>query len=107
MLERQNVMCSSLALRTNVISSETEIGRALARTKTNVILIIEEGGALVQCQVSSGVAAAMLAPLKGKAAGQFRALAGNLVEIDALVTLPMAMRMLKAKDGAQARLQLN
>ncbi|MCA1393400.1 hypothetical protein I6F21_06595 [Bradyrhizobium sp. NBAIM03] len=53
------------------------------------------------------MAAAMLAPLKGKAAGQFRALAGNLVEIDALVTLPMAMRMLKAKDGAQARLQLN
>ncbi|KGT77128.1 hypothetical protein MA20_21150 [Bradyrhizobium japonicum] len=100
-------MRSSLALRSNVVPAETDIGRALARTKTNLILIIEEGCALVQCQVSSAVAAAMLAPLKGKAAGQFRALAGNLVEIDAAVTLPMAMRMLKAQDDIQARLQLN
>jgi hypothetical protein len=47
----------------------------------------------------------MLAPLKGKAAGQLRPLAGNLV--DAPVTLRIAMRMLKAKDKMEACLQLN
>jgi len=49
----------------------------------------------------------MLAPLKGKAAGQFRALPGNLVEVDAAVTLPMAMKILKARDEVEARLQLH
>lgn len=107
LLERQNIMTASLALRSAVTPCETDIGRALARTKTDLIFIIEEGYALVQCQVSSAIAAAMLAPLKGKAAGQFRPLAGNLVEVDAAVTLPMAMRILKAKDEMEARLQLH
>lgn len=49
----------------------------------------------------------MLAPLKGKAAGQFRAFSGNLVEVDAAVTLPTAMKMLSAKSDATARLQLH
>lgn len=100
-------MRSSLALCSNVIPSETDIGRSLARKNVDLILIFEEGCALIQCQVSSAVAAAMLAPLKGKATGQFRALAGNMVEVDAAVTLPMAMRMLKARDDVRARLQLN
>jgi hypothetical protein len=42
----------------------------------------------------------MLAPLGGAAVGQFRALPGGLVEIDAAVTLPMAMRMLAAHEAA-------
>ncbi|MDA9488753.1 hypothetical protein [Bradyrhizobium sp. CCBAU 11361] len=100
-------MTASLALRSAVTPCETDIGRALARTKTDLIFIIEEGCALVQCQVSSAIAAAMLAPLKGKAAGQFRPLSGNLVEIDAAVTLPVAMKMLSAKADASARLQLH
>ncbi|RXG89249.1 hypothetical protein [Bradyrhizobium zhanjiangense] len=100
-------MRSSLALRCDVAPCETDIGRSLARTKTDLILIIEEGYALIQCQVSSAVAAAMLSPLKGKAAGQFRALMGNLVEVDAAVTLPMANRMLNAKSEMEACLQLH
>ena len=44
----------------------------------------------------------MLAPLKGEAIGQFRALSANLVEIDAAVTLQMAGRMLQARDSALA-----
>ncbi|HEV2153182.1 hypothetical protein [Bradyrhizobium sp.] len=100
-------MRSSLALCSNESACETEIGRELARRNVGVLLIVDGPYALVQCQVSSAVAAAMLAPLKGKAAGQFRALAGNLVEVDAAVTLPMATRMLKARDKMEARLQLN
>ncbi len=84
--------------------SQTEIGRMLARRGVEMYFAMEDDNVLIQCQVSSAVAAAMLAPLKGKAAGQFRALPGNLVEIDAAVTLPMAKRMLAAKSSAQARL---
>ncbi|MBR0908104.1 hypothetical protein [Bradyrhizobium liaoningense] len=45
--------------------------------------------------------------VEGKAAGQFRALAGNLVEVDAAVMLPMATKMLNAKSDAASRLQLH
>ncbi|WP_271593773.1 hypothetical protein [Bradyrhizobium sp. CCBAU 65884] len=100
-------MTASLALRSTVTPSETDIGRTLAGKNVDLLFIIDGPYALIQCQVSSAVAAAMLAPLKGKAAGQFRALAGNLVEIDAAVTLPMAERMLKARDATEARLQLH
>lgn len=100
-------MRSSLALRSNVVPSETDIGRALARRNVDLLLSIDGPYALVQCQVSSAVAAAMLAPLKGKAAGQFRALAGNLVEIDAAVTLAMASKMLEARDEMEACLRLH
>jgi hypothetical protein len=62
---------------------------------------------LIQCQVSSAVAAAMLAPLKGTGAGQFRPLPGNLVEIDASVTLAVATQMVEAKAAAESRLQLH
>lgn len=97
-------MRSSLALRSTVTPSETAIGRTLARKNVDLLFLIDGPNALIQCQVSSAVAAAMLAPLKGKAAGQFRALSGNLVEVDAAVTLPMAMRMLEAKGKMEARL---
>jgi len=99
-------MTASLALR-SAVPCETEIGRALARREVDLIFSIEEGCALIQCQVSSAVAAAMLAALKGKAAGQFRPLAGNMVEIDAAVTLSAAAKMLAAKSDAMARLQMN
>jgi hypothetical protein len=100
-------MRSSLALRSDAVPCETDIGRKLARTKTSLILIIEEGCALVRCQVSSAIATAMLAPLKGDAAGQFRPLPGNLVEIDAAVTLAIAIQMLEAKATAESRQHLN
>ncbi|MDA9450758.1 hypothetical protein XI04_32730 [Bradyrhizobium sp. CCBAU 11430] len=100
-------MRSSLAQKSTVVPCDTEIGRELARRKVDLLLSIEGPYALIQCHVSSAVAAAMLAPLKGRAAGQFRALAGNLVEVDAAVTLPMATKMLNAKSEAAARLQLH
>ena len=100
-------MRSSLPLRSTIAPCETEIGRELARRKVDLLLSIDGPYALIQCQVSSAIAAAMLAPLKGKAAGQFRALPGNLVEVDAAVTLPMATKMLNAKSEAAARLQLH
>jgi hypothetical protein len=100
-------MTASLALRSAVTPCETEIGRALARTKTDLIFVVDEDCVLVQCHVSSAVAATVLAPLKGKAAGQFRPLPGNLVEIDAAVTLAVAAKMLAAKADATARFQLH
>jgi hypothetical protein len=105
LLERQNIMRSSIALRTPTNSND--LGALLARRGTDLILAIEDGNALVRCQVSSAIAAAMLAPLEGKAAGQFRALPGNLVEIDAAVTLAAAIEMLEAKAAAESRQHLN
>jgi len=92
-------MRNSTALRTSTTSNA--LGALLARRGTDLILAIEDGNALVRCHVSSAIAAAMLAPLKGKAAGQFRPLANNLVEIDAAVTLPMALLMVKAKAAME------
>ena len=80
--------------------ARTAIGRELARRGTNILLAIEDGNTLVQCQVSSAVAAAMLAPLQGEAVGQFRDLSADLVEIDAAVTLAVAARMLAAHHAA-------
>ncbi|MGY4288752.1 hypothetical protein ACVWXO_007972 [Bradyrhizobium sp. LM2.7] len=100
-------MTASSALRSAVLPCTTDIGALLARRGTDLILVIDEEYALLQCQVSSAVAAAMLAPLKGKAVGQFRALTGNLVEIDAAVTLAAAMQMLEAKTAAEGRLHVN
>ena len=88
--------------------TETDIGHLLARRGVDLLLSVDDGNALIQCQVSSAVAAAMLAPLGGDAVGQFRPLAGNLVEIDAAVTLATAGRMLKAREvafGAPQQLQ--
>ncbi|WP_146207745.1 hypothetical protein [Bradyrhizobium sp. SUTN9-2] len=95
-------MRNSVALRTSTNSND--LGALLARRGTDLILAIEDRNALVRCQVSSAIAAAMLAPLKGKAAGQFRALPGNLVEIDAAVTLPTALQMMEAKAAIENRL---
>lgn len=98
-------MLNSLAPRTSTNSNA--IGALLARRGTDLILAIEGDNALIQCHVSSAIAAAMLAPLKGEAAGQFRPLPGNLVEIDAAVTLAAAMKMLEAKAAAERRPHLN
>ena len=78
----------------------TQIGKLLARRGVDLLLAVDGGNALIQCHASSAVAAAMLAPLGGKAVGQFRPLSGGLVEIDAAVTLPMAARMLAAREAA-------
>ncbi|GMO78765.1 hypothetical protein BwSH20_43080 [Bradyrhizobium ottawaense] len=95
-------MRSSNAVRAS--SPSPDLGALLARRGTDLILAIEDGNALVRCQVSSAIAAAMLVPLKGKAAGQFRPLPGNLVEIDAAVTLPLAMLMMEAKAAMENKL---
>ncbi len=107
LLERQIIMRSSIVQKSAISHHETDIGRELARRQADILLTVDGPYALVQCQVSSAVAAAMLALLKGKAAGQFRALAGNLVEIDAAVTLATAQRMLIAKSKMQACLRLH
>ncbi|MET4332019.1 hypothetical protein ABIB80_007881 [Bradyrhizobium sp. i1.15.2] len=98
-------MRSSIALRTS--TNPNDLGALLARRGTDLILAIEDDNALIRCHVSSAIAAAMLAPLKGNAAGQFRPLPGNLVEIDAAVTLAAAMKMLEAKATAERRPHLN
>jgi len=59
-------MRSSLALRATITPCETEIGRELARRKVDLLLSIDGPYALIQCQVSSAIAAAMLAPLKAR-----------------------------------------
>jgi hypothetical protein len=93
------------AIASKSIRTQTEIGRLLARTGTSILLAIDEGNALLQCHVSSAVAAAMLAPLGGEAIGQFRPLPGGLVEIDAVVTLDVAGRMLAARESSLASKQ--
>jgi hypothetical protein len=96
------------AIASKIEHAQTDIGQILARRGVDLLLSIDEGNALVQCQVNSAIAAAMLAPLGGAAVGQFRALSGGLVEIDAAVTLPMAARMLEARDATFcARQQLH
>lgn len=87
--------------------TQTNIGRDIARAGAGLILSIEDGNAIIQCQVSSAVAAAMLAPLGGDAVGQFRPLSGNRVEIDAIVTLPVAMSMLAAHAAASERVMVH
>lgn len=86
------------AIASKIDHTQTYIGRELARRGVDLMLAIEDGNALIQCQVSSAVAARMLAPLKGKAVGQFRPLAHNVVEIDALVKLDTAVQMLEARQ---------
>ncbi|KAA0076087.1 hypothetical protein [Tardiphaga sp. P9-11] len=81
-------------------TTRTAIGELLARRGVDLILSIEDQYALIQCQVSSAMAARMLAPLKGNAVGQFRVLSDNLVEIDASVTIAMGRRMLGARAAA-------
>jgi hypothetical protein len=98
-------MRNSIALCTS--TNANDLGALLARRGTDLILAIEDDSALIRCHVTSAIAAAMLAPLKGKAAGQFRALPGNLVEIDAAVTLTTAIQMLEAKSAAENRQHLN
>lgn len=61
---------------------------------TPVSLTLEDDIAAVQAYVTSGVAARMLAPLGRKAVGKFKVLAGNMVLVDAIVTLNMATKML-------------
>ncbi|WP_050419105.1 hypothetical protein [Bradyrhizobium tropiciagri] len=90
------------ATASKIDRKEISIGRELARHGVDVLLDVEDGNALVRCQVSSAIAAAMLAPLGGEAAGQFRPLAGNMVEIDAAVTLASAQVMLTARAEALA-----
>jgi hypothetical protein len=91
------------AIASKVNHSQSNVAQLLARRGADLSLSIEDGNALIRCQVSSAIAAAMLAPLDGTATGQFRALSGNLVEIDAAVTLHMAGLMLAAKAAAEAR----
>jgi hypothetical protein len=91
---------SSTALVSSIHPTQTAIGQELARRGVDMILAVEDGNALLQCQVSSATAARMLAPLKGKAVGQFRPLSANIVEIDALVTVGVAIKMLAARDAA-------
>ncbi|MGY4178376.1 hypothetical protein ACVIHH_003667 [Bradyrhizobium sp. USDA 4518] len=88
------------ATASRIDHKDTSIGRELARRGVDVLLDIEDGNALIRCQVSSAIATAMLAPLGGDALGQFRPLAGNLVEVDAIVTLAVAQKMLAARTEA-------
>ncbi|KRP85983.1 hypothetical protein AOQ73_36525 [Bradyrhizobium pachyrhizi] len=90
------------ATASKIDRNATIIGLELARRGVDLLLDIEDGNALVRCQVSSAIAAAMLAPLGGEAVGQFRPLAGNMVEIDAAVTLATAQEMLAARAEALA-----
>jgi hypothetical protein len=91
-------MCNSTASAI----SRTAIGEDLVRRGVDLMIAIEDGNVLIQCQVSSAVADRMLAPLKRKASGHCRRLSANLVEIDALMTTPMAVRVLQARKAALA-----
>ena len=59
-------------------------------------LDLEDDCALIGAYVTSAVATRMLAPLGRKAIGQFEAMPGNMVLVEAIVSHNMAKRMLAA-----------
>jgi hypothetical protein len=59
-------------------------------------LIWDVDAAVIEAYVPSGQAARMLAPLGRWALGQFKAMPGNMVLIDAIVTHRQAEQMLRA-----------
>jgi hypothetical protein len=61
-----------------------------------ISLILDVDAAVIQAHVPSGQAARMLKPLGRKAFGQFHAIPGNMVVIDAIVTHRQAERMMAA-----------
>lgn len=79
----------------------TNIVERLKARNVPIALILDDGLAMIQAHVPSGQAACMLKPLGRKAVGQFHVMPGNMVVIDAIVTLGQAERMLAAsKIGA-------
>jgi hypothetical protein len=74
----------------------TDIVERLKARNVPIALILDDGLAMIQAHVPSGQGARMLKPLSRKAIGQFYALPGNMVVIDAIVTYSQAERMLAA-----------
>lgn len=74
----------------------TDIVERLKARNVPISLIVDDGLVVIQAHLPSGQAARMLKPLGRKAIGQFYALPGNMVVIDAIVTLGQAERMLAA-----------
>jgi hypothetical protein len=74
----------------------SDIVERLNARNVPIALILDDGLAMIQAHVPSGQAARMLKPLGRKAVGQFYAKPGNMVVIDAIVTLSPAERMLAA-----------
>lgn len=81
---------------------DSAIADDLARLGVESIICSEDCGVLIQTIVTSALAARMLAPMKRKAAGQFRPLGRDLVEIDAIMAHAMAARVLTARSQAMA-----
>ncbi|MDR6304006.1 hypothetical protein GGQ85_001705 [Nitrobacter vulgaris] len=74
----------------------TDIVDRLKARNVPISLIFDDGLAMIQAHVPSGQAARMLKPLGRKAVGQFYAMPGNMVVIDAILTYGQAERMLAA-----------
>jgi hypothetical protein len=74
----------------------SDIVERLNARNVPIALIFDDGLAMIQAHVPSGQAARMLKSLGRKAVGQFYAMPGNMVVIDAIVTLSQAERMLAA-----------
>jgi hypothetical protein len=74
----------------------TDIVERLKARNVPISLILDDGLAVIQAHVPSGQAARKLKPLGRKAVGQFYAMPGNMVVIDAIVTLSQVERMLSA-----------
>lgn len=89
------IATAAVALPAPQTQAQEIIGR-LSELGTDFRLVLDEDDALLEAHVSSGVAARMLKPLGRLAVGQFHALPGNMVVIDAVVSPEVARRMLAA-----------
>lgn len=76
-----------------------DIIERLKARNVSIALILDDGLAMIQAHVPSGQAARMLKPLGRKAVGQFHAMPGNMVVIDAIITYGQAERMLAASKA--------
>lgn len=76
-----------------IAPSKTEIGRTLARHKTRSVIHVVQEGVFLGCQVTEAEARALHQVAKHQCV-DLRRLSGGLVEVDAYVDLPTALRML-------------
>lgn len=83
------------ALRSQFAASDAKITELIARG-TPISLTWDADAAVLDAYVTSATAVRMLKPLGRKAVGKFRALPGNMMAIEAIVSHDVAIEMMAA-----------
>lgn len=93
------VRSTAYAIRSEFAASHAKIAELIERG-TPVALTWDTDAAIVDAYVTSATAVRMLKPLGRDAVGKFRALPGNMVAIEAIVTHDVAIKMMAAYHPA-------